>query len=355
MNGGVADGFAATEGEAANSTPYAFGGPVGRGRIRQTHEDFRVDECLGFNCTGQGEHLLLRVEKSGSNTEQVARCLARVAGIPYRDVGYAGLKDRRAVCRQWFSLRLPCGREVDWSRMDDPAVRVLETYRNSRKLRRGALTENRFRIVVRGVHVPRETVETRLQRVFREGVPNYFGPQRFGRERSNLRDSRAFLAGELKVRDRYRRGLLLSSARSELFNRILAERVRQRNWNSGIDGDAMMFDGSGAYFGVERIDDEVRHRLERRAIHPSGALWGSGESPVQADALRLETGVTGNFGELCSGLERYGLKMGRRALRLQPRAPAWRWLETGVLEVEFALVAGGYATSVLREILDVDG
>lgn len=177
---------AIADGDPVVDLPLAYGGPVLRGRLRQTPEDFVVDEDLGYVASGQGEHVWLRVRKRLHNTHDVARALARHAGVPQRDIGYAGLKDRNAVTTQVFTVHLPGCEGPDWQSLSLPGVELLEIDRHHRKVRRGALRGNRFTIRITGSQGARSAVEDRLQRLASEGVPNYFGSQRFGRGGQNL-------------------------------------------------------------------------------------------------------------------------------------------------------------------------
>ncbi len=183
-------------------------------RIRSCPEDFRVDEELGFSPDGEGEHSLLHIRKRNRNTDQIARQLARHAGVRARDVSYCGLKDRVAVTSQWFSVWLPGKADPDWSTMEEEGLQILEQSRHRRKLQRGALQCNRFEIVLREIQGAQEDVEKRLSLIKAQGVPNYFGEQRFGRDGGNLLAAQTMFEGK-RIKDRFLRGLYLSSARSK--------------------------------------------------------------------------------------------------------------------------------------------
>ena len=332
---------------------YAFGGPAGKGRIRTEIDDFVVDEQLGFEPTGEGEHVLLRIEKRGENSERVAQRLARHAGVPKVAVGYAGMKDRNARTTQWFSVQLP-GREApDWRGIESETVRLLASCRHNRKLKKGALTGNRFRIMVRGLSAAHETVLQRLNSVAEQGVPNYFGPQRFGRDGQNVSKAIGLFQGR-RVRDRHQRGLYLSAARSYLFNHILSERVALENWNRALAGDAMMLDGTQRYFKADAVTEAIRNRVEIGDIHPTGALWGTGDPDVSGAASALETGIAARHDVLCRGLEAQGVAMSRRSLRLPLGHFCWEFPQEDCLLLTFFLPAGSYATAVLRELIDLD-
>lgn len=324
----------------------AHGTPELQGYIRQSASDFEVTENLGFALTGDGEHDYLWLEKEGVNTPWLAAKLARHAGIREAEVGFAGMKDRKAVARQWFSVRRPTAAGTDWSRLELPGVRILEETRHDRKLKRGALKCNDFRIAIRGVDATRETIERRLELVKKMGVPNYFGDQRFGREGSNLRTAGELFAG--KRINRNQRGIALSAARAFLFNQILQQRVRDGSWNQLLPGECACLDGSNSFFVFDRLDDDLVRRLETLDIHPGGALWGSGESPCHGEIVALERSAVAPFTELREGLESH-VEQSRRALRLAVRNLEWE-LDHQTLWLRFRLCRGGYATVVLREI-----
>jgi len=329
--------------------PYAYGSPPLHGVLRRAPEDFQVDEDLGFVPSGEGEHVLVYVRKRGMNTADVARLLARHAGVPPREVSYAGLKDRHAVTSQWFSVSLPGKTEPDWSQINDANLTVIATARHRRKLRRGALTGNRFTLVVRELRGDLTSLPERLRRVAAEGVPNYFGEQRFGRE--NIARARRMLAGTLRVRDRFERGMYLSALRSQLFNEVLARRVENDTWSRPLRGDVMMLEGSRSFFVAETVDEVLLRRVADHDIHPSGPLWGRGELHSRHDVRAVEESALAAFDDDCVALAGEGLEMERRPLRLVPHGLQWETMGEAALQVSFALSAGAYATVVMRELL----
>jgi tRNA pseudouridine13 synthase len=336
--------------ELSLDLPCAFGGPCCQGVIRSCPEDFFVDEISVTEPDGQGEHALLHIEKRDSNTDWVAGLLARHADVPRREVSYAGMKDRNAVTRQWFSVRLAGKPEPDWNALESAELKILSADRHGRKLRSGALKGNRFRLRVRELHGDLDALDARLELIRQRGIPNYFGEQRFGREGSNLDAARKLLAGELKKVKRQKRGIFLSAARSYLFNRVLARRVGEDSWDIPLAGDRLILDGSHGSFLAEGVDDELRERCRMQEVHPSGPLWGRGRSDIAGEASVLERAALEDLPDWCDGLERLGLQMERRPLRAAVRELEWRHTE-GDLILEFALPRGSYATSLLREWL----
>ncbi|MDQ3205456.1 MAG: tRNA pseudouridine(13) synthase TruD [Pseudomonadota bacterium] len=346
----------------------AHGAAVLDAVIRASPEDFRVEEVPSFEPSGSGEHLLLTIEKRAMNTAFAAKRLAQWAGVPEMAIGYAGMKDRHAVTRQRFSVHLPkrvapdlgelqIGGDADASA--DTAyserLRVLEHQWHSRKLPRGALAGNRFVLVLRDAQGSPDAIELRLRAIAALGVPNYFGEQRFGRDGDNIANARAMFAGR-RVR-REQRGMLLSAARSQLFNRVLSARVQGANWSGlqdghGLEGEVWTLDGSRSVFGPEPFSEVLAQRLADFDIHPSGPLWGRGElrSAGQVAALEREALADEESIALREGLEQAGLEHERRSLRLRPTDMSWQWLDAGSLELSFTLPPGAYATVVLAEL-----
>lgn len=334
-----------------DSLSYALGVPPVSGVMRTRPEDFFVDEVLGIEPEGKGEHVLLRIEKRNTNTQWLADQLARYAGIPKRDVSYAGLKDRNAVTRQWFSLGLAGTTEPDWENLGIENVTVLQHARHRRKLRRGTLQGNRFQLVIRDLQGDLTALQARLQQLVQQGVPNYFGDQRFGHDGANLQQALAMFQGK-RIKDRHKRSLYLSAARSCLFNELLSARVAAGSWNQAIAGDVVLLAGTNSYFVADSIDAEILQRLDSFDIHPSGCLWGRGESPAQAQAAVLEDNLLQVHPEFCRGLEQAGLKQERRSLRLQVADLEWELdAPNQQLRLRFFLPAGSYATTVLRELV----
>lgn len=328
--------------------PQPFGAPVLRAVARTVPEDFQVEELPAFEPSGAGEHLLLEIEKRGLTTSEAAGRLARWAGVAPMAVGYAGLKDRHALTRQRFSVHLPSRVAPALEGLDTSGLRVLSAHWHARKLPRGALAGNRFTLLLREVAGEREGIERRLTEIATRGIPNYFGEQRFGRDAGNLEAARRMFAGQ-RVR-REQRSLLLSAARSALFNAVLAERVAAGCWDRGLDGEVWMLDGSHSVFGPEPETAELRERATRLAIHPTGPLWGQGTLRGQGQAREFESRAAAALADLCVGLEAAGLRQERRALRVRVADPSWDWPAADRLRLAFTLPPGCYATSLLASL-----
>jgi tRNA pseudouridine13 synthase len=325
--------------------------PLSGALLRSRPEDFQVEERMEIVPSGAGEHLWIKVRKRGFNTDYVARLLARGAGVVRRDVGYAGMKDRHAVTEQWFSLHLAGRPDPDWRGLPE-GVEIVEAARHQRKLKTGAHAGNCFTLVLRDCRGEPQALQARLESMARDGVPNYFGEQRFGRNGANLAHARALFAGGQPPRDRHRRGLYLSAARSFLFNEVLAERVRAGSWNEILDGEACLLSGSNSFFVVDQPDDTLRQRLAAHDIHASGPLWGAGDPPPRLAVRALEAAVIARHEDLTRGLEAHGLRHERRALRVIPAALAAEPLGDDCWRLRFCLPAGSYATAVVRELAD---
>jgi tRNA pseudouridine13 synthase len=334
----------------SEALPRAHGEAVLSAWMRSTPEDFRVEEIDAFEATGSGEHLLLTIEKREMNTAYAASQLAQWAGIAEMGVSYAGLKDRHAVTRQRFSVHLPRRVAPDLAALESSGLRVLRSEWHAKKLPRGALAGNRFELILREVQGDATAIESRLAAIAARGVPNYFGEQRFGRGGDNVGNALAMFAGRRVRRDQ--RTMLLSAARSELFNRVLAARVSGANWDRALDGEVWMLEGSRSVFGPEPWNETLERRLADFDIHPTAPLWGRGNLRSTGMAAELEASVLGDAGSLAlrAGLEAAGLKQERRSTRLRPLDLRWEWEGAGTLRLSFGLPPGTYATVVLAAI-----
>lgn len=335
--------------EKVLSPARAYGAPVIVGTLKAEPEHFQVREWLGFAADGDGEHALLIVRKRNANTLWVARALARYAGLAPRDIGFAGLKDRRAVTEQAFTVPLGKRPVEFWEGMQGEGFEVLSAARHRRKLRRGAHKGNDFRIVLDRIEGDAAALQQRLQVIARDGVPNYFGAQRFGHDGRNLKTATAWLGQGAQPRDRAQRGFALSAARAAIFNLVASERVGRGDWNQLLAGDVANLNGTGSIFAVDNVDAELQRRCAELDLHPTGPLWGKGESPLSGAPAELERSVADRCAALSAGLAAQGLSHERRALRIQVRNLAWT-LEGQRLILEFRLLRGAFATAVLGEI-----
>lgn len=332
-------------------------------------EDFQVDELLGFEPDGAGDHLWVNIRKRDKNTRDIIELLSKMFSIPEKDIGYSGLKDKNALTTQWISLPMGgggvagvgdnfSGEGVDLSKLvaetlaDVPDIEVVTVTRGRKKLRTGTHRQNRFNIVLRELPDNHEIVEQRLSVVRDHGFPNYFGTQRFGHGGRNVAAARSMFTGNRKT-TRFKRGIYLSAARSYLFNRVLAERVANNTWQTILAGEACILDGTNSSFHCETPDDDIVARTKQFDIHPSGPLHGRGHSAVSGVVEELEHDCLKDEESLFEGLEKAGLKRERRALRAVAYELQWRWLDDQTLEINVVLQKGVYATSLLRELVRV--
>ena len=331
--------------------PRAWGSPCGTAFLKASASDFQVNELLDIELSGQGEHLWVHVEKSHLNTEEAARRLAKAAKIPLKHVGYAGLKDRLAITRQWFSLYVP-GREVDITSAASEQLVILSSQRHTRKLQRGAHRANQFKIRLTQLKADRSLLEVRLQCIQAQGVPNYFGLQRFGIEGTNVLQAQHYADMQELPQRRNLRSRLLSTARSLIFNQILAARVADKSWNQAQKGDVLIFTGSRSHFLAEE-QDLCDPRLAAMDLHPSGALVGAGELAGAGSVRELEEQVCLEHQTLCNWIVQADLRQERRMLRLPVTDLQWCYPDDDTLELQFALPVGCYATSVVRELVEL--
>lgn len=333
--------------------------------IKTRNEDFIVDEVLPFELSGEGEHAWLHIRKNGCNTDWVAKQLAKLAGTRLRNVGYAGLKDRHGITSQWFSVHLPGLPDPDWSPLEADEIEILGCRRHSKKLRRGALKLNRFQIRLRNIlNTDKNVVRTaeentallieRCKVIAAQGVPNYFGPQRFGHHMANLAAAAKMFTQPQSRIPRHLKSLYLSAARSWIFNQLLSKRVQQTTWNRRVVGDVFMLEGKTACFWDDAADD-LDTRIAQGNIHPTAVLWGEGELTTRGDVLDEEMRVVNENPVFRDGLCDFAVRQMRRALRVIPKDMSWRFHEDegDSMELIFTLPAGSYATVVLRELANV--
>ena len=373
--------------------PQPIQPPLKRAIYKAHTTDFVVNELLPLEFTGEGEHLWLHIQKSGMNTAYLAKLLSEWAEIPLRDVGYSGLKDRHALTTQWFSLRIPKKQlpDSEFAPVDistNESVTILEQQWHNKKLNRGTHRANRFIITLRDIEFAdveaslsmqapapeqllsaKQAVEQHLTTISQSGVPNYFGLQRFGRSGNNIREALSLFTrpvpearpqpnkSKRKRIPREQNTMELSAARSLIFNEILAARVRDGSWNTGLDGEVFNLAGSGSIFSSDEIDETLRIRLKSGDIHPTAVLWGTDNEKVSGKAAAIEADIVAQnplLTQLAIGLEQRDIKAQRRALRLPIEVLSWEWQdkEDGqILVLNFTLTTGSFATSVLASLV----
>lgn len=289
--------------------------------FRAAPEDFFVDEILGFEPAGAGEHALLHIEKTGLNTQDVVQALAAYAGVKLMDVGYCGLKDRHAVTRQYLSVYLG-KREVDFGHWQLAGCTVLQLTKHSQKLRPGSHAANRFVINLRNIDGDANELAARAAVIAEQGVPNYFGEQRFGRAGGNLAQAQELLGKHARIWRERKHQFAVSALRSYLFNKVLSERVLHNNWQTSLEGETV----------------------------PQAPLWGRGRLSSQGKLRELEERVLAPYREFTDVLEHLGLSQERRDCVLKPANFSWSQ-QGAVGTIEMQLPPGAYATAILAEML----
>lgn len=321
------------------------------GRIKHSPEDFEVEEIPAYEPCGQGEFLYMWVEKRAIGAEYFVRQIARRLEIPVGAVGTAGLKDRHAVTRQMVSV--PGEVEARLAQVDGDGIRVLHVSRHGNKLKPGHLHGNRFRILIRDVEPQsEERLPILVDRLRRQGFPNYYGPQRFGHDGETLRLGMALLRGEATGRQSpFLRKLALSAAQSGLFNQYLARRLTDGFLRQVLLGDVMAKRPFGGLFVVTERDTEQTRFDADETVH-TGPIFGkktfrAAATAAEREALvlqetRLSLASFTGFGKLMQGTRRHNLvAVAELAADMEPEG----------VRLSFTLPAGSYATVLLREIM----
>ncbi|VAW98863.1 tRNA pseudouridine(13) synthase [hydrothermal vent metagenome] len=333
--------------------PTAYSPALGKGILKKIPDDFIVTETLSFPFSDEGEHAYLKIRKTGQNTQWVCQRLARHFSVKERDIGYAGLKDRHAITTQWFSFPCKFISDEKIESFAEEGIEILEQQRHSGKLRKGAIKYNQFEIRLHEVDADQLNLIERLKLIQQHGVPNYFDEQRFGRQRQNLTAFNDMVQGKFKPKWHKQR-IYISAARSWLFNQVLALRVEQTNWATGLAGDVYQLDGSKKVFGTDVLDEEISQRLLENDIHPTAPLWGAGDLMTKRDALQQEQIVLEDWAAWRKKLEQVGVKQQRRATRVVPIDLEYDFnQEQNLLKLLFKLPSGAYATNLVREIIAV--
>lgn len=331
---------------------YAHDGPVGSGLLKERAENFKVNEDLSFEPSGEGEHVFLYIQKTGLNTEDVVKILAQYAEVPRSSVSFAGMKDRHAVTKQWFSVQLPGQSGPDWQQLNKADIQFERITRHSKKLKRGAIKFNQFEIIISQLDADRQLIERRAESIIKSGVPNYFMQQRFGYLGQNLSRAYDLFLKKQPIKNKKTKSLFLSSARSFLFNQALSKRVTNHTWDQALEGDVFVLDGSRQFFQGETVSAEIQARMLEHDIHPSGPLFGIGESVVKHGVKESEEAVFSDNIVFCEGLKKQKVESARRSLRVVPQNLELNFLDNDRLHISFKLQSGSYATAVLRELVN---
>ena len=334
-----------------NNLTWLYGKPVSNGTLKANAEDFIVEEDLGFEPDGEGEHLLVRIRKTGCNTQFVAEQLARFAGVHPRSVSYAGLKDRHAVTEQWFCVHLPGKENPDLANFQLEGCEIVRFARHLKKMRIGTLKGNRFTLVLRNL-TDLADMQQRLEQIKTQGVPNYFGVQRFGRGGNNLVQAARWARDEIRVKERPKRSFYLSASRSALFNIVASERLAKNLMGEALLGDALQLSGRGSWFVAKEEElESVQARVAQGELLITAPLPGDGPLGSQLAAEEFELSCIAEQTDLLSLLKRERVDPARRAIMLHPQDLAWHAIDANTLELKFWLPAGSFATSLVRELM----
>ncbi|MDG3089016.1 tRNA pseudouridine(13) synthase TruD [Vibrio hannami] len=330
---------------------YLHGKPDIKAAIKAAPEHFIVKEVLGFDFTGSGEHLMVRIRKSGENTTFVANEIAKVCRIKSKDVSWAGLKDRHAITEQWLSIHLPKGDAPDFSAFEKqyPNIQILETTRHNKKLRPGDLSGNDFELVLSEVSDV-DSAEKRIKQIMESGVPNYFGAQRFGREGNNLIEARRWGRDNVRTRNQNKRSMMLSTARSWIFNHIVSDRIEQNLFDKLIEGDIVVVDGSEKQV-IESDIASLMPSLQNGEVVLTAALAGDNELPTQSNAKTIEQKVVDAEPDLMALIRGNRMRHDRREVVLKPDNLNYV-IDENNIKLQFSLSSGSFATSIVREIAD---
>lgn len=334
-----------------SSFAYLNGKPTAQAKLKAKAEHFVVIEDLGFEFSGEGEHLMVRIRKTGENTSFVANELAKACGVKSKDVSWAGLKDRHAVTEQWLSVHLPKGDTPDFTAFlaQYPSIEILATARHNKKLRPGDLVGNQFELTLSEVTDTADVVN-RLEQVAKLGVPNYFGAQRFGNEGNNLSEARRWGRDNVRTRNQNKRSLYLSAARSWIFNRILSERIEQNVFNAAVLGDVVFNAGDQQLVTAENIE-AVNVAIEKGEAQVSVAMAGDNALPTQDSALALEQKHLDDEPDLMALIRGNRMRHDRREASLKPQQLSWE-VDIDNITLKFALDAGCFATAIVRELVE---
>ncbi|WP_301099148.1 tRNA pseudouridine(13) synthase TruD [Otariodibacter sp.] len=334
-----------------NQLAYLLGKPEQTGKLKAEFADFIVKEELGYPLTGEGEFVAVKIRKTNANTLFVGEKLAAFVGISAKNMSYAGLKDRHAITEQWFCLHMPGKETPNFDEFQLDGVEIIEITRHNRKIRIGSLFGNQFELLLRDVKQSDE-LTSRLTELQAVGFPNYFTEQRFGRDGNNLIQAQRWANGEIKVKDRKKRSFYLSAARSEIFNRVVSERISAGMLNQVAEHDIMQLAGSNSWF-VAKIEElsDLNKRLDSGDILLTAPLVGE-DTPTQVVSY-LEQQIIDEQQLLLNLMAQERTNATRRSMLCKPQNFTWQFEQEG-LRLHFFLTSGSYATALVRELIQIE-
>ncbi|WP_068712062.1 tRNA pseudouridine(13) synthase TruD [Vibrio tritonius] len=333
--------------------PFAYlcGKPTAKAKLKALPEHFQVVEDLGYPLSGSGDFLMVHIRKTGENTSFVANELAKACGVKSKDVSWAGLKDRHAVTEQWLCVHLP-GKSfpnLALFQIEHPTIEVLEMTRHNRKLRPGDLQANHFVVTLSEVSDVSDVL-ARLAVVKEQGVPNYFGSQRFGRDGNNLHEARRWGRENVRTRNQKQRSMYLSAARSWIFNHIVSQRIEQQVFNTVMAGDLVLSAGEAVLADSAQLPT-LQQQVESEMAAISAALAGDNALPTQGAAQQLEQSCLDAEDDLMALIRGNRMRHDRRAISLKAKDLVWE-VDNDMIKLSFTLDSGSFATSIVRELIE---
>lgn len=332
---------------------YPYGESLVTGKLKSEAADFKVVENLGFEPSGEGEHLFLLIEKEGLSTHELIDALARDFKLRPRDIGYSGLKDKQAITRQWVSLHLP-GQMRLFEMPEINGYSILDHGWHHRKLKPGTHRSNSFEVLIRDIDSFPEDSQRQVSLIKSAGMANYFGQQRFGERQDNVSRAIQVFSNPRKARklSRNKKSLYISALRSHLFNQILSNRIELKHWQEPLDGDVFMLAGSHSIFR-ENLNDEILHRYQCFDISSAASLYGEGDSKLVGEALEIEKKVYVENSAIVDSLLAQKAKLQMRPTRIAVLDLSVEYQEKEkTLLIKASLPGGSYFTTLLNHFVD---
>ena len=331
---------------------YYHGKPASTGQIKLKCEDFFVQEVMGFEPSGEGEHEWLFIEKNNLNTQELIEYIAKASNTPVKDIGYSGLKDKQAITQQWLSLYRPGLASIKWEQIEIPNIKILKATRHTKKLKIGTHKQNYFKIVINLTNANFEDIKTKVDQIKQLGFINYFGEQRFGNKAKNGTNARKWLQKKKKI-SRSKRSLFISTLRSEFFNESLSLRVLKAMWLTPTQDDYFVLQNSNSFFKYNKSDSQLyNQRLKTMDISLSHALIGNQKKQA---FNRFENELfTHSFKDVLENLIAMRVNAQQRSIRGEAIDLICDIDEQKMqIVLKFSLSKGQYATSLIRGIINI--
>ena len=309
--------------------------------FEQNKDDFVVDEIpLPFK--GNGNFAVLHVKKVELTTWDMIAAFAEFLNLSAEKIGYAGLKDKHATTTQYISVEAKYEKQL--KKFKHPQIKILKTTRHTHSIRMGDLTGNRFSINLFGVsQIEAGQIEKLARKSEKNGLPNYFGYQRFGRNEDSIEQARTMIAGDLHINDAKLKKFLVSVYQSLYFNNWLKERILLSREKNG--GKFMLLEGDVYLSNEEKLFTPKKmpqKDFETHKVIPTGLLPGRGVYRARGQAREIEERYDDEF------LYDKGL---RRAALVYPRELKLTYKNNfDILNISFTLPKGSYATVFLENI-----